>query len=59
MAFGDMEWAERNGGRISRLERLGQMWEVMRFRVGQRVRRQPSALGARAPEDVDRMIREG
>jgi hypothetical protein len=58
MSFGDVQWAERDGGRVSRGERLGQLWEVLRFRVGQRVRRTPRALGARSPDEVDRMMAE-
>lgn len=58
MTFGDMEWAQRDGGRVSGVERLGQLWEVLRFRVGQRVRQRPRVFGARSPEEVDRMMAE-
>jgi hypothetical protein len=57
MAFGDMEWA-RSGGRLSRAERIGQIWEIVRLRITQRLRARPKTFGARSPEEVDRMMRE-
>jgi hypothetical protein len=56
MIFGDMDWARRSGGRVSRVERLGQLWEVTRFRMAQWIRQKPRALGARSPDEIDRML---
>jgi hypothetical protein len=58
MTFGDMDWARRDGGRVSRVERFGQIWEVVRFRIGQRLRRSHHAFGVRSPAEVDRMMAE-
>ena len=58
MAFGDIEWARSGGGRLSRGERIGQIWEVVRLRITQRLRAKPQTFGARCPEEIDRMMTE-
>lgn len=58
MVFGDIEWARRGGGRLSRSDRIGQIWEVVRFRLAAGLRRKPRALGARSPGEIDRMMAE-
>ena len=58
MAFGDVTWARRGGGRLSWDERLGQIWEVVRFQLRERLRRRPRDLGARSAAEVDRMMTE-
>lgn len=58
MTFGDIEWARGGGGRLSTGERIGQVWEVLRFRMTQRLRATPRALGARSPDEVDRLMAE-
>jgi hypothetical protein len=58
MAFGDMEWAQRGGGLLTWWERLAQVGAVVRFRVGQRLRRRPALVGARSAAEIDRMMAE-
>lgn len=58
MTFGDVEWARRGGGRLGWDERLGQIWEVVRFQLRERLRKRPRTVGASSPAELDRMMKE-
>jgi hypothetical protein len=58
MAFGDLQWAAARGGKTTGAERLAVVWEGLRFRMTRLLRRNPRAVGAASPSEVERMMAE-
>jgi hypothetical protein len=56
--FGDMEWAARSDGRVTGRERITQFLAAVRFRIRDRFRANPKALGCATPGEVDCLLRE-
>jgi hypothetical protein len=56
--FGDMDWASATGGELRGMERALQIAEAVRFRIAQRLRSTPKALGLSSADEADRLMRE-